>query len=124
MTMEVHLHRHFGEAQLRYGQYFQRIVTPSGLPALRKKRLVVSRITIRGIHQGESPSAKQSSRGQVSGSPTKRLSQKEITAGHPFGHDSQNGGSEEVVLIIHQRGRQIWAEKAFRKVCLLSCPQA
>lgn len=113
-------YRQFGEAQLRYGRYFQQIVTPGTLPALRKHRLTLSRVTLRGM-QSESHTLKTGSRGSETERPTKQWSQWEGPGGQPDRLNSPVADPPEAFLVIYQRGRLIWADEAAAQVrtCLI-----
>ncbi|CAL8470256.1 g9798 [Coccomyxa elongata] len=102
--------RQFGEAQLRYGGYFQRIVTPGMLPPPHKRRIVISKITLRGFKS--SPVMHGGAGSHVADARTKPWSQWEGPGGQHMGQGSHSEGGSRTFLVIYQRGSQMWADEA------------
>ena len=104
--------RQFGEAQLRYGRYFQQIVTPGMLPALRKSRLTLSKVTLHGMLQSVSHTLKHGSRGSEAEWSSKQWSHWESPGGQHTRHASPIIDPPRQFLAIYQRGRLTWADEA------------
>ncbi|BDA44285.1 hypothetical protein COCOBI_05-4690 [Coccomyxa sp. Obi] len=101
--------RQFGEAQLSYGRYFQRIVTPGMLPPPHKRRIYISKITLRGFES--TPATHNGAGSHVSEARTKPWSQWEGPGGQHMGQGSHNENGSRAFLVIYQRGSQIWADE-------------
>ncbi len=106
--------RQFGEAQLRYGRYFQHIVTPGMLPPPHKRRIFISKITLRGFES--SPFTHNGAGSHAADARTKPWSQWEGPGGQHMGQGSHNEGGSRTFLVIYQRGSQIWADEAVTDV--------
>lgn len=121
-------HRQLGQAQLRYGAYFQRIVTPGQLPPARRKRLIISKISMHAF--GELSKLMQHQRPSEAISPFEdapELSAPAVVAagtwaqwkgsgGLHIGQDSWQRPELRTFLVIYQRGHQVWADEAMPEV--------
>ena len=108
--------RSLSPGQLRYGRYFQRIVTPSKLPAPRTGRLLISTVVLYGydlLH------GKIGATEQLRGKPgTPGIGREgSLLARSTSGISDASYGSAEpsrgrALMAIYQRGQEIWANRA------------
>ena len=101
---------------MRYGQYFQRIVTPGGLPAPRTGRLLISNVVLYGydslhskLDAAEQPPGKPGTPG--SGRMGSLLA-RAMSGFSDASHGSAELGHGRAFLVIYQRGQEVWANRA------------